>query len=172
MWQIELNKRLSYVADSYPIAGCFIDVTLCTFNLHNALVEGRTSSEGINDMIRMLGNIRSQGGYGLPIGGEGLNEITAQGLSFAQMHLYNSPHKSVPGLERTGGDCAVNDFILGGLCRTTGYNTLTRDTEDEWMRMRVHDDHNSIPSITSVNTAEEILNPNALVQNVLDRANA
>lgn len=166
MWHAELYDRMEQVAERYPIAGCFIDVTLCSYNLHNCLVEGRTSTEGLNELIRLLGEIRG----GLPIGGEGLNEITAQGLSFAQMHLYQSGHISAPGLERCGGDCAVNDFIFGELCRTMGYATLSGKTEDEALRLRVYDDHNTIPTIT-VNNPEELLRPNPVVAGVFARAN-
>jgi hypothetical protein len=167
MWHSELYKRVSEVAEKYPVAACFIDVTLCTYNLHNALVEGRTSTEGMNDLIKMLTEICG----GLPIGGEGLNEITAQGLSFAQMHLYRNTHHSSPGLERCGGDCAINDYILGGLCKTIGYAGLAGRSEDEYTRLRVYDDHNTIPTIIT-NNPDDILNPNPFVKSVFDRANS
>lgn len=54
MWQSVLYERMKKLADHYPVAGCFIDVTLCSYNLHNCLVEGKTSSEGLNDMIKLL----------------------------------------------------------------------------------------------------------------------
>ena len=167
MWHSELYKRIREVAETYPVAACFIDVTLCTYNLHNAIIEGRTSTEGLIDLIKMLGEIRN----GLPIGGEGLNEITAQGLSFAQMHLYRSTHHSSQDLDRCGGDCAINDFILGELCKTVGYAGLSGRNEDEYTRLRVYDDHNTIPTIIT-NNPDEILNPNAFVRSVLDRANS
>ena len=167
LWHSELYKRMREVADRYPVASCFTDVTLCTYNLHNALVEGRSSTEGINDMIKMLGEIRG----GLPIGGEGLNEITAQGLTFAQMHLYRHGHHSTPDLARCGGDCALNDFILGDLCKTIGYSGLAGRSEDEYTRLKVYDDHNTIPTIIT-NNPDEILNPNPFVKGVFDRANS
>ena len=166
VWHSELYKRMREVAEKYPVAACFIDVTLCTYNLHNAIVEGRTSTEGIIDLIKMLSEIRG----GLPIGGEGLNEITAQGLSFTQMHLYRNTHHSTPELKRCGGDCAINDFILGELCRTIGYSGLSGRNEEEYIRMRVYDDHNTIPTIIT-NNPEDINNPNAFIKNVFDRAN-
>ncbi|MCL2813705.1 MAG: DUF6259 domain-containing protein [Oscillospiraceae bacterium] len=166
MWHSELYKRVREVADSYPVAACFVDVTLCTYNLHNAIVEGRTSTEGIGDLIKMLGEIQG----GLPIGGEGLNEITAQGLSFAQMHLYRSGHHSIPELPRCGGDCAVNEFILGSLCKTIGYAGLSGRNEDEYMRLKIYDDHNTIPTIIT-NNPGDIIDPNPFIKGVFERAN-
>jgi hypothetical protein len=166
MWHSELYKRVKEIAENYPVASCFIDVTLCTYNLHNAIVEGRTSTEGIIDLIKMLSEIRG----GLPIGGEGLNEITAQGLSFTQMHLYRNTHHSTPDLKRCGGDCAINDFILGELCKTIGYAGLSGRNEDEYIRMEVYDDHNTIPTIIT-NNPDAINNPNSFIKSVFDRAN-
>ncbi|MCL2775375.1 MAG: DUF6259 domain-containing protein [Oscillospiraceae bacterium] len=166
MWHSELYKRLREVAEKYSVAACFIDVTLCTYNLHNAIVEGRTTMEGINDLIKLLGEIRG----GLTIGGEGLNEITAQGLSFAQMHLYRNTHHSMPDLDRCGGDCAINDFILGGLCKTIGYAGLSGRNEEEYIRLKIYDDHNTIPTIIT-NNPNDILNPNKFIKGVFDRAN-
>ena len=167
MWQSVLYERMKKLAEHYPVAGCFIDVTLCSYNLHNCLVEGKTSSEGLNDMIKLLGEIRG----GLPIGGEGLNEITAQGLSFAQMHLYRSGHISCEGLERAGGDCAINHFLFGDLCMTVGYHGLAGRNEDEILRSRIYDDHNTIPTIIT-NNPEEILHPNKTLASIFERANS
>ena len=166
MWHSELYKRVREIADNYPVAACFIDVTLCTFNLHNAIVEGRTSTEGIGDLIKMLGEIRG----GLPMGGEGLNEITAQGLSFSQMHLYRNTHHSTPDLPRCGGDCALNDFILGDLCKTIGYAGLSGRNEDEYTRLKIYDDHNTIPTIIT-NNPGDITEPNPFIKSVFERAN-
>ena len=167
MWHSELYKRLREVAEKYPVAACFVDVAFCTYNLHNAIVEGRTSSEGVKDLIKMLSEIRG----GLPIGGEGLNEITAQGLSFAQMHIYMNVHNSSPELERCGGDCAINNFILGELCMTVGYAGLSGASEAEYTRLRVYDDHNTIPTIIT-NDPNAILNPNPFIKSVFDKANS
>ena len=163
LWHSELYGRLKAVAENYPVAACFTDVSNCVFNLHNCIVEGRTPAEGVNDMIKMLSEINGC----LPIGGEGLNEITAQGLSFAQMHLFNSYHKSIPGLERCGGDCAVNDFVFGELCRTIGYAGLSGKNEDEIMRKRIHDDHNTIPTIIE-NDPRVLLEPNETIKGIYE----
>ncbi|MCL2157895.1 MAG: DUF6259 domain-containing protein [Oscillospiraceae bacterium] len=164
MWHSELYKRVDELARKYPVAACFIDVTLCTYNLHNAIVEGRTSTEGLFDLIAMLSEIRGN----LPICGEGLNEITAKGLSFAQMHIYQNAHNSGPSLERCGGECAINDFVLGELCKTIGYAGLSGKNQDEYTRQKVYDDHNTIPTIITNNPAD-IENPNPFVQSVFDR---
>ena len=165
MWQSELYKRMQDVADKHPIAACFIDVALGTSNLHNAIVEGRTSSEGMVDMIKMLSEIRG----GLPIGGEGLNENMARGLSFAQMHIYKHAHNSSPDMARCGGDCAINDFVLGELCRTVGYHALSGKNEDEYTRLKIYDDHNAIPTVIT-NNPDELSNPNKFIKGVYDRA--
>jgi len=167
MWHSELYKRAREIAEKYPVAACFIDVTLCTFNLHNALVEGRTSTEGIVDLIDMLSEIRG----GLPICGEGLNENTARGLSFAQMHIYRNTHQSSPDLNRCGGDCAVNDFILGDLCKTIGYAGLSGHNDVDFMRLKIYDDHNTIPTIIT-NNPDDIAKPNVFVKRVFDRVNS
>jgi hypothetical protein len=104
-------------------------------------------------------------GNGLVVGGEGLNEVTAQGLSFAQAHLFRSWQENGPGLERTGG-CALNDFLLGRLCRTFGYSALSGKTEAEQLRMRIHEEHGAIPTLT-IDGPDEILRPNPAVERVL-----
>lgn len=164
LWQHELYTRLSKVANAFPISGCFTDVTLCLYNLHNALVEGRTCAEGMNDLNKLLSTIRG----GMPIGGEGLNEITAQHQSFAQMHLYCSTHDSSPALDRFGGDVAINDFILGDLCFTIGYANLAGINDDHLLRAKIYDDHNTVPTI--ICGRDLIETPNAYVRSVLERA--
>ncbi|MCK4374437.1 MAG: hypothetical protein KAX19_03880, partial [Candidatus Brocadiae bacterium] len=117
--------------------------------------------------IRRLIDYVSQIGGGLAVGGEGLNEITMQGLSFAQAHLYGYGDVA-EGVERTGG-CPLNDFLFGGLCRTIGYSRLSGKTEAEVLRMRLHEEHGAIPTVT-VRSAEEILHPNPAVARVLEMA--
>ena len=102
------------------------------------------------------------------VGGEGRNEVTAQGLSFAQAHLFRSWQENAAGLERTGG-CALNDFLFGRLCRTIGYSALSGKTEAEQLRMRIHEEHGAIPTIT-IDGPDEILRPNPAVDRVLARA--
>jgi hypothetical protein len=74
----------------------------------------------------------------------------------------------VEGLERTGA-CPLNDFLFGRLCRTFGYSRLSGKTEDEAVRMRVHEQLGAIPTVT-VRTPEEITSPNTAVRRALDLA--
>ena len=161
MWRSILAERISRAVQDVQTDTVFIDVTLCSHNLHNCLVESTTSTEGMKLLIEQIASL----GEGLAVGGEGLNEITMQGLSFAQAHLYRSWHASVEGLERTGG-CALNDFLFGKLCRTFGYSRLSGADEDEILRMRIHEEHNAIPTVT-IRNAEELRSPNPAVARLL-----
>ncbi len=164
MWRAILGQNIGEAARDLALSTVFIDVTLNTYNLHNCLVEGMTSTEGMKRLIDHVGGL----GDGLVVGGEGLNEITAQGQSFAQAHLFESWQKSAPGLERAGG-CALNEFLLGKLCRTIGYSGLGGRNADEELRMRIHEEHGAIPTLT-VRSAKEIVEPNPAVKRILDRA--
>ncbi len=164
VWRAILCEAISGAASSLSLQSVFIDVTLNTFNLHNSLVEATTSTEGIRKLIDEVAGL----GTGLVVGGEGLNEITAQGQSFAQAHLFRSWQSSAEGLERTGG-CPLNEYLLGRLCRTFGYSGLGGRTADEQLRMKIHDEHGAIPTIT-VRSAREITDPNPVVKQIFDNA--
>jgi hypothetical protein len=164
MWRSILAEAVTAAATANALEAVFIDVTLNTFNLHNCLVEGTTSTEGIRKVIDQVAEV----GGGLVVGGEGLNEITAQGQSFGQVHLFRSWQSSAEGLERTGG-CPVNEFLLGKLARSFGYSALAGRNAEEELRMRIHEEHGAIPTITPRN-AREIMNPNPAVKRVLDQA--
>jgi len=142
----------------------FIDVTLVSHNLHNCFVEAMTPTEGMHKLIDHVASL----GKGLVVGGEGLNEITMQGLSFAQAHLFKSWQTSIDGLERTGG-CALNAFLFEGLCRTIGYSGLSGRDANQQLRMKMHIEHDAIPTVT-IRSAKDILNPNAAVKDMLERA--
>jgi hypothetical protein len=107
-------------------------------------------------------------GDGLVVAGEGLNEITAQGQSFGQAHLFKSWQTSIEGLERAGG-CNLNEFLFGKLCRSFGYSSLGGRNKDEELRMKIHLEHNAIPTIT-IRNEDEINNPNPAVKRILDIA--
>jgi hypothetical protein len=107
-------------------------------------------------------------GDGLVVGGEGLNEITMQGLSFAQAHLFKSWQTSIDGLERTGG-CNLNDVLFGKLCQTIGYSGLSGHNSDQALRMKMHIEHGAIPTVT-IRSAKEIESPNPAVKQMLDLA--
>ncbi|MFC1693918.1 DUF6259 domain-containing protein [Candidatus Latescibacterota bacterium] len=164
MWRSILGKNILDAVQEFSLETVFIDVTLHSYNLYNCLVESTTSSEGMNRLIHHIATLNN----GLVVGGEGLNEITAQGLSFAQEHLFKSWHQSIEGLERTGG-CNCNDLLFGKLCRTFGYSGLSGRNENEELRMRIHLEHGAIPTIT-ISSAEEIINPNPAVKKMLDIA--
>ena len=163
-WRSILAEAISAPASALALEAVFIDVTLNTFNLHNSLVEGTTSTEGMKRLIDQVAGL----GNGLAVGGEGLNEITAQGQSFGQVHLFKSWQASVEGLERTGG-CPLNEFLFGRLCRSFGYTALGGRNDNEQLRMRIHEEHGAIPTVT-LRSAREITNPNAAVKRVLDQA--
>lgn len=164
MWRSILSQRVLDAAQALSLDTVFLDVTLNTFNLHNSLVESTTSTEGMKLLIDEVATL----GSGLVVGGEGLNEITAQGLSLAQVHLFRSSQKSIEGLERTGG-CPLNEFVLGRLTRSFGYSNLGGKDADEQLRMRIHEEHGAIPTI-EISSAKEITDPNQAVKRLLDRA--
>lgn len=158
MWRSILAENVRRAVRDVGTDAVFLDVTLCSHNIHNCLVEGSTPTEGMNRIIRSIAEMDD----GLAVGGEGLNEITMQWQSFAQAHLFLSWHDSIEGLERAGG-CPLNAFLFGRLCRTFGYSRLSGATEDEELRMRIHESLGAIPTIT-VRSADEIRHPNAAVQ--------
>jgi hypothetical protein len=164
MWRSILGENIQKAAQELSLDTVFIDVTLHSYNLFNCFVESMTSSEGMKKLIEHIATL----GEGLSVGGEGLNEITAQGLSFGQAHLFNGWLEKVEGLERTGG-CNLNEVLFGKLCRTFGYSGLSGRNENEELRMRIHVEHGAIPTVT-VRSAQDILNPNPGVKKMLDMA--
>jgi hypothetical protein len=166
MWRSILGRNIVEAARDLSLESVFIDVTLVSQNLHNCLVDGMTSTEGMDRLIRHVAAL----GNGLVVAGEGLNEITMQGQSFAQAHLFKSWQQSIEGLERTGG-CDLNNRLFGRLCRSFGYSGLGGRTENEALRMRMHIEHGAIPTVT-IRSAEEILRPNQAVLRMLELAGA
>jgi hypothetical protein len=163
MWRSILGEAIQCAAEELALETVFTDVTLHSCNLRMSRVESITSTEGIMQLIDEI----SQIGKGLAVGGEGLNEMTMQGLSFAQAHLYGFGGDA-DGVERTGG-CPLNNFLFGDLCRTIGYSRLSGKTDAEVLRMRLHEEHRAIPTIT-VRSADEILEPNPAVRDILEKA--
>jgi hypothetical protein len=166
MWRSILGENIGKAGTDLNLDTVFIDVTLVTQNLHNCLVESMTSTEGMKKLIEHISLLNN----GLVVGGEGLNEITMQGLSFAQAHLFKSWQTSAEGLERTSG-CDLNHFLFGNLARTIGYSGLSGKTKDEELRMQIHLDHGAIPTIT-IDSSDEIDNPNPAVKRLIDIANS
>jgi hypothetical protein len=164
MWRSILGENILKAVRELSLDTVFIDVTLCIWNIHNCIVESIAPTEGMNRLIRHVADL----GDGLVVGGEGLNEITAQGESFSQAHLFKSWQSSIEGLERAGG-CNLNEFLFGKLCRTIGYSGLGGRNKDEELRMQIHLEHGAIPTIT-IRSAEDIVNPNPAVNRMLDIA--
>ncbi len=165
MWRSILGQNIIGPVKDLALDTVFIDVTLCTWNIHNCLVESMSPPEGMNKLIRHVSELCD----GLVVGGEGLNEITAQRLSFAQVHLFRSSQDSVEGLERTGG-CDLNQILFGRLTKTFGYSNLGGRDKNQELRMQLHLDHGAIPTVT-INSAEDVSNPNPAVKRMLEIAN-
>ncbi len=164
MWRSILGENIQKTAQDLALEALFLDVTLTAYNLHQSLVENTTAPEGMKRLIDHIANL----GPGLVVGGEGLNEITMQELSFAQAHLFKSWQDNTEGLERAGG-CALNEFLFGQLCRTFGYSGLSGKDDKEALRLRIHEEHEAIPTLT-VEKAEELVKPNAAARQVLEKA--
>jgi hypothetical protein len=164
MWRSILGGRILKTAEELSLEALFIDVTLCIWNIQNCIVESMAPTEGMNRLIHHVAGL----GKGLVVGGEGLNEITAQGQSFGQVHLFKSWQTSIEGLERAGG-CNLNEFLFGKLCRSFGYSDLGGEDKDKELRMQIHLEHGAIPTIT-INSEKDILNPNPAVKKMLDIA--
>lgn len=166
MWKSILGERIKKAGEELKLDSLFIDVTLVTPNLHNSLIESKTSAEGMSQLIHHIGSL----GKGLVVAGEGCNEISMQGLSFAQAHLFKSWQTSIEGLERTGA-CDLNQILFGKLCRIFGYSGLSGKDKNEETRMRVHLEHGGIPTIV-IDSADEIINPNPAVKRMFEIANS
>jgi len=164
LWRSIIGEAVQGAVATLGLEAAFLDVTLVSQNLHGCFVEGMTSSEGMLRLIDHVGGL----GDGLVVGGEGRNEVTARGLSFAQAHLFRSWQTNAEGLDRTGG-CALGELLFGRLCRTIGYSALSGRDEKETLRMSVHESLGAIPTIT-VDSASEIRQPNPAVRRLLEKA--
>ena len=141
----------------------FLDVTLCIYNLENALVDNMTSFEGMSRLIEGIETLRG----GLAVGGEGLNEITMQHESFGQAHLFRNCG-IFPGLERCG-KVSLNTFLFGRLARIIAYTGIGRDNEESWICERLYEEHGAIPTLTGISAAE-LEKPNRLTKHILELA--
>ena len=167
MWRTMLAERIKMALDQLNnmTDTVFIDVTLCSYNLDNALVDNITTIEGMKLIIKQIQAING----GLAVGGEGLNEITMQNQTFAQAHLFDSHQGTAEHLARCGG-CDLNTFLFSRLCKTIGYSGLSGDNEAHILRERIHEEHGAIPTIT-LGRAEQIANPNADFSRIFELAN-
>ena len=169
MWRSILARNVKAAADALELDCVFLDVTLCTWNLHNGLVENQTATEGMRRLIADVASLNN----GLAVGGEGRNEITMLRQAFGQVHLFTSWQQSCPGLERldAGGGCPLNEFLFCRWCRSFGYSGLGGATPDQKMRMRLHQRLGCIPTVT-IGSAAEIDTPNRAVAEAIGRARA
>ena len=161
MWRSVLGESILAAAQDLPLDTVFTDVSLCVSNLQNAMVEGMTPAEG---MLRLIRDVSSLGD-GLAVGGEGLNEITMQGLTFAQAHLLTEDPEQ---LKRPYA-CDLNQFLWGKLCRIIGYTHCGGQSETDRLVRAVYDAQGAIPTLT-VGSAEEITSPTPEVEEVLRKA--
>lgn len=161
MWRSILTEHVRQAKVALSLDVAFLDVTLCTWNLHNCLVENMTPTEGMKRLIAQIATIDG----GLCVGGEGRNEITMQDTGLSQVHLFRSSGKSIDGMERTGG-YPVNEFLFGQWSRSFGYSNLNGATADSAMRMGVHNSLGALPTVT-IKTALEIEKPNQAIGEML-----
>lgn len=152
-----LDRALTLLEDNTDAV--FTDVTLCTFNLENCLVDNTTAMQGMNRLIDHISRLRG----GIAVGGEGLNELTMQKLSFAQVHPFAHGLKGAE-LARTGGN-DLNDFLFGRLCRSFAYCGLTGKDEDNVVMSRIFTEHGAIPTLGV--DAEGLEHPSPAVARVL-----
>ena len=165
LWRNLLVENIdrALAALDYGTDVIYTDVTLVTINLDNCLIDNTTTMEGMKRLIDAVSRIHK----GLAVGGEGLNEITMQKLSFAMVHLFNFNMAGEP-LYRTG-KCDMNRFLFGRLCLPFGYNRLGGRNADEESCSRVHIEHGAIPTIM-VRGAEDIEHPTPEVARLLKLA--
>jgi len=163
-WRRLLAERIAAAASKYGLSAVFVDQTLCTWNIHNALVENLTMPEGAVALTKELAELDGP----LAVGGEGLNEMSMRYQTFAQAHLFDSHHRSSPHFSELD-PVPVGDFLYGDLCKTMAYTNIAGDTEESAWRLEVHERLGALPSLV-VRKPEDVLQPNAAVRRVLQRA--
>lgn len=163
-WRRLLVERIAAAAAKHRLPAVFVDQTLCTWNIDNALVEDLTMAEGMLALTRELTELDGP----LAVGGEGLNEMSMRYQSFAQAHLFESHQRNLPGFSELD-PVPVGDFLYGDLCRTMAYSGIAGDTPESVLRLETHEKLGALPSLT-VRKPEDILKPNAAVRRVLERA--
>ena len=155
-----IDRALALLEDNTDAV--FTDVTLCTFNLENCLVDNTTAMQGMNLLIDRISRLRG----GIAVGGEGLNELTMQKLSFAQVHPFDHGLKG-EALARTGG-CDLNNFLFGSLCRLFAYSGLTGSDADNILLSDIFMEHGAIPTF-GFGCAADVERPAPAVAEVLSR---
>ena len=164
VWRRLLVERIAAAAAKHKLATIFVDQTLCTWNLDNALVEDLTMAEGMVALTRELTELNGP----LAVGGEGLNEMSLRYQTFAQAHLFESHHHNHPQLADLD-PVPLGDFLFGDLCKTMAYTNIAGDTPESMLRLQVHERLGALPSLV-VNQPADVLRPNKAVRRVLERA--
>lgn len=163
-WRRLLAERIAAAAAKHRLAAVFIDQTLCTWNLANALIEDLTMAEGMVALAKELTELDGP----LAVGGEGLNEMSMRYQAFAQAHLFASGHQNCPHFTELD-PVPVGDFLYGDLCKTMAYTNIAGDTSESIWRLEVHERLGALPSLC-VGKPEDVLKPNKAVRRVLERA--
>lgn len=164
MWRSILAENVRGAVRGLDLSTVFLDVTLCCWNIRNALVENISPAEGMKRLEALIGQLEG----GLVVGGEGRNEVNMQDQALSQVHLFRSTQSNVEGLERLV-PIPLNEFIFGRWSRSFGYTALSGRTADEELRMRIHEIQGAIPTLT-IRSAEQIRNPNPAVERILETA--
>lgn len=167
MWRSILAENVRLAVEALSLKLVFLDVTLCSWNLHNCLVDNVTSTEGMKLLTSKVASLKD----GLVVGGEGRNEITMQDQGLSQVHLFHSWHQNVESLERLerAGLCPLNEFLFGRWCRSFGYSNLGGHDPEQHLRMKIHVGLNAMPTIT-IRSASELKQPNVAVREMLEIA--
>ena len=161
MWRSILTENVRSAVESLSLDLVFLDVTLCTWNLHNCLVESTTPTEGMKRLIAQVATLKED----LVVGGEGRNETTMQDEGVTQVHLFRG---SAEAMERLldNGLCPLNEFMFGRWCRSFGYSGLGGRSREEHLRMKVHVALGAIPTLT-IGSAADLEQPNEAVKEML-----
>lgn len=163
-WRRLLAERIAAAAAKHGLPAVFVDQTLCTWNIDNALVENLSMTDGMVALTRELTELDGP----LAVGGEGLNEMNMRYQTFAQAHLFESWHRSIQHFSELN-PVPVGKFLYGDLCRPMAYTNIAGDTPESRWRLEVHERLGALPSLI-VRRPDDVLKPNKAVRHVLDRA--
>jgi len=164
MWRSILTENVRLPVESLSLDSVFLDVTLCTWNLHNCLVDGTTSTEGMKRLTAQVAALKEN----LVVGGEGRNEVTMQDQGVAQVHLFPGSEEAMERL-LDNGLCPLNEFMFGQWCRSFGYSNLGGRRREEHLRMKVHVALDAIPTLT-IGSATALEQPNDAVREIFGMA--
>jgi hypothetical protein len=161
LWRSILTENVRSAVESLSLDTVFLDVTLCTWNLHNCLVDGTTPTEGMKRLTAQVAALKEN----LVVGGEGRNEVTMQDQGVAQVHLFRGSEDAMERL-LDNGLCPLNEFMFGQWCPSFGYSNLGGRSREEHLRMKVHVALDAIPTLT-IRSAAALEQPNDAVKEIL-----